>query len=69
MPKIKVTYWRGTQQLEGTADSYEGAMELASRNENAYTPRFFDANGVRLHDLGECLAYEPDEAGNVIVYA
>ncbi len=65
---VTVRYWIGTRECEGRAINYTGAMLIASRNQNAYTPRFYDHAGVRLHDLGNCLAYEPDDAGDVIVY-
>ena len=38
---IKVFYWRGTLQLEDEAESYEEAMKIAARNQNAYDPTFF----------------------------
>lgn len=63
--KITVTYWRGTLQLTGTATTYRGAMRIASRNQNAFPPRFYDEKGIQLHDLGHTLAYEPDENGEI----
>lgn len=56
--QITVKYWVGTSRREDIATSYEEAMEIASRNQNAYPPRFYDPDGVQLHDLGNCLAYE-----------
>lgn len=50
--KIKVVYWAGTVQVEAFANSYRGAMKLAARNNNAYDPTFYDADGYRLHDDG-----------------
>jgi hypothetical protein len=60
MTKVRVTYWRGTTECEGVATSYRGAMRIASRNQNAWEPRFYDAEtGERLYDDGQGLA-NPD---------
>ena len=56
-------------RLEGTATTYAGAMRIAGRNQNAYPPKFYDPEGRELHDLGNCLAYEPSDSGEVICYA
>lgn len=74
---VTVKYWIGTTQHEGKATTYKGAMRLASKNRNAYSPSFYDSKGVELFDDGIGLAY-PDaetvlaESGAVIerrVYA
>jgi hypothetical protein len=62
--KITVKYWIGTTQYTGTAKTYLGAMKLASKNQNAYQPRFCDENGIELHDDGNGLAYEGRLAGS-----
>lgn len=65
--KITVQYWRGTMRCEGTATTYKGAMRIASRNQNAYGPSFYDDKGVQLHDMGYGLAYEePDAQGRIV---
>jgi hypothetical protein len=49
--------------MSGTAKTYRGAMRVASNNQNAYPPRYFDENGVELHNDGYGLAYpEPEMA-------
>jgi hypothetical protein len=68
--KIQVRYWRGTQRFIGVATTYRGAMRIASRNQNAYLPTFWAADGRKLMDDGQGLAYEDDlDAGGVIHYA
>ena len=59
-PKIvRVTYWRGTLQLEDLAASYAEATEIASRNQNAYPAKFYDlATGEQLYDDGNGLRGE-----------
>ena len=64
--KVIVKYWRGTTRHEGTAKTYKGAMRIASRNQNAYPPRFYDASGRELYDTGYGLAYADHQPGNVI---
>jgi len=59
--KVRVRYWRGTTQQEGTATTYAGAMRIASKNANAYGPSFWDEHGEQLHDDGAGLAYEETE--------
>lgn len=56
--KITVRYWRGTSRCEGTATTYKGALRIASRNQNAFQPRFYDEDGKELYDNGFGLAYE-----------
>jgi hypothetical protein len=60
MTKIIVKYWRGTLRLEDTAESYDGAMEIATKNQNAYPPRFYTETGEELHDDGNCLVTESE---------
>lgn len=60
---ITVKYWRGTMQLTGKAKTYRGAMKLASKNQNAYSPQFYDSTGRELLDDGNGLCYK-DEAEN-----
>lgn len=60
MKKIIVRYWRGTTQVEATASTYQSAMRIASRNQNAYPPTFWTLDGERLHDNGYCLCKESD---------
>ena len=65
--QMTVKYWRGTTRLEGKATTYRGALRLASHNQNAYPPRYYDNRGVELHDTGYGLAYEePDEKGRIV---
>ena len=66
--EITVRYWVGTRECKGSAKTYAGAMRLAGKNQNAFAPRFYDHAGEQLHDLGNCLAYAPTDAGEVIVY-
>lgn len=58
--KIRVEYWRGNTKYVGHAKTYKGAMRIASRNQNAYPPRFYDKDGKELYDTGYGLAYQPD---------
>lgn len=67
--QITVKYWLGTLRQEAVAGSYEEAMEIASRNQNAYEPKFYDPDGVRLYDLGNCLAYEAQDGETTRAYA
>ena len=60
--KIRVIYWRGTTECEGFATTYCGAMRIASRNQNAYQPRYFDDDGRQLYDDGNGLRYEDADA-------
>ena len=55
--KIKVEYWRGTTKLQGIATTYQGALRIANRNQNAFLPRFYDEKGIELYDIGFGLAY------------
>lgn len=64
--RITVKYWQGTTRLEAVASSYAEAMEIASRNQNACPPRFYDPDGVQLYDLGNCLAYEAEPGETTI---
>lgn len=48
--------------MEATATTYRGAMRIASRNQNAYGPRFYNERGKELHDDGNGLATEADMA-------
>jgi hypothetical protein len=66
---ITVKYWRGTLQVTGKARSYAGAMRIASLNQNAYSPTFWDGNR-QLIDDGNGLAYRDEveqETGSVVV--
>lgn len=58
---VTVRYWRGTIQLEEKVKTYREAMSIASQNQNAYGPSFFDENGVELHDDGQGLCYPDPE--------
>lgn len=40
MDKIRVDYWIGTEQCVAYAKTVRGAFRIASRNWNAYDPRF-----------------------------
>lgn len=55
--RIQVIYWRGTTQCVGYARTYRGAMRIASRNQNKYSPTFWDGDR-RLLDNGYGLVYE-----------
>ena len=64
---VVVTYWVGTSQRTGTAETYAEAMALADLNKNAYPPRFADETGKPLYDTGYGLAYEePDSQGRIV---
>lgn len=67
--KIVVKYWHGTLECQGIATSYRGAMRIASRNQNAYQPRYYDPQGRELFDTGYGLAYEPQAGDKTIVCA
>jgi hypothetical protein len=70
MVKVKVVYWRSTTQLEGTATTYAGARRVASKNQNAYPPRFYDKKtGEQLHDDGQGLVYESSMESDTRRYA
>lgn len=57
MAKVIVKYWRGTIQFQGTANTYAGAMRLASKNQNSWPASFWDAiTGEELFDDGQGLA-------------
>lgn len=62
---VTVKYWRGTLQLTGKSTSYRGAMRIAIKNQNAYSPRFYDAQGRELHDDGNGLAYIDPQTGEI----
>ncbi len=66
--KITVRYWRGTMQLTGMATTYAGAMRIASRNQNAYDPTFWDGHR-RLLDDGRGLVYEDTINNARLTYA
>lgn len=56
---VKVAYWQGTTQREGLAADYAEAMNLASQNQNAYDPTFWEiATGRQLFDDGNGLCVE-----------
>lgn len=58
--KITVRYWIGTTQHEGTATTYRGAMRIADRNQNAYGPTFWGADGNQLGDNSYGLEQMPE---------
>lgn len=66
--EITVKYWRGTTQHEGKATDYAGAMELASKNQNAFPATFYH-EGRKLADDGNGLAYEDKLEQGVTEYA
>ena len=49
--RVRVEYWCGTTQMTGTAMTYRGAMRLAAKNRNAYSPKFYDGNRELLDDV------------------
>ncbi len=66
---VTVNYWRGTMRLTGTANTYRGAMRIASRNENSFGPRFYEGDRELIDD-GHGLAYLDEverESGPVVV--
>lgn len=66
MATVKVIYWVGTSQKEEVADSYEAAMAIADKNQNAYDPTFFEvSSGRKLFDHGDFLGYE-SESGEIV---
>lgn len=65
---IRVEYWRGTLQLTGKARTYRGAMRIAARNQNAWSPRFY-AENRQLFDDGNGLAYADELDRGCTVYA
>jgi len=65
---IRVTYWRGTRQCEGRATTYRGAMRIAARNQNAYGPQFYAADGEKLLDDGNGLMRESVADSGKLVY-
>lgn len=67
MPIITVRYWRGTTEQEATAYSYAEALEIAGRNENAYSPTFWHGD-KQLRDDGYGLAYDESLASGKPVY-
>lgn len=57
--KVKVVYWQGTTQREELAADYQEAMSIASRNQNAHDPAFYEiSTGKELFDDGNGLCYE-----------
>lgn len=58
---VTVKYWVGTARHEGKATSYAGAKRIASKNQNAYSPSYYDEKGVELIDDGIGLAYPNPE--------
>ena len=65
---VTVRYWRGTTQLTGMATTYRGAMRLAAKNQNAYSPTFYHGDR-KLIDDGQGLAYADLADKGEIVYA
>ena len=55
---VTVNYWVGTTEQSGKAKTYAQAMKLADRNQNAFSPSFYDEDGKQLYDTGYGLAYE-----------
>jgi hypothetical protein len=55
---VTVCYWRGTTQYSEKVGSYQEAMEVAGRSENAFPPTFYDEDGRKLYDDGQGLCYE-----------
>jgi hypothetical protein len=55
--KVKVIYWLGATQHEEFVQSYMDAMNVACRNQNAFSPTFWDEQGNQLFDDGHGLAY------------
>jgi len=47
---ITVYYWRGTMQITGKAQTYRGAMRIASRNQNKFSPTFYENNQELIDD-------------------
>lgn len=66
--KIRVVYFLGTLQREGFATTYRGAMRVASRNQNAWSPRFYADDGEKLLDDGNGLMRESNVASGNLVY-
>ena len=66
--QIRVQYWRGTRECEGTASTYRGAMRIAARNSNAFDPTFWDGDR-KLIDDGHGLAYEEEASQGRTLYA
>ena len=60
---ITVHYYVGTSKQEGTATTYQGALRIASRNENAHDP-WFERDGERYYDNGVCLENENGHCWN-----
>lgn len=56
---VRVVYWEGAAQREGLAADYSEAMQFASRNKNAFGPKFYEiATGCQLFDDGNGLCVE-----------
>jgi hypothetical protein len=66
--RVRVEYWCGTTQMTGTAMTYRGAMRLAAKNRNAYSPKFYDGNRELLDD-GSGLVYADELEHGRTVYA
>lgn len=58
---ITVKYWRSTTQHEEQCFTYAEAVEIASRNQNAFPPRFYGDRGEELFDDGNGLWSESTE--------
>ena len=58
---VTVVYWQGTTQRSEQASSYEEALEIAGRNQNAYSARYYDDRGRELYDDGNGLCYPEPE--------
>jgi hypothetical protein len=56
---VRVVYWQGTVQRTEEVSTYAEAMEVASKNSNAYDPAFYEiSTGKQLFDDGNGLCYE-----------
>ena len=60
--QVKVVYWIGTTQHEEWVSTYAEAMKVASKNQNAYDPSFYDSDGRELIDDGNGLRHEDSDA-------
>ena len=56
---IRVVYWAGTREVEGFANTYQSALRIAGKNQNAHGPTFYDTStGKVLFDDGNGLCDE-----------
>lgn len=56
---VRVVYWAGTTQREAEVPDYAAAMRVASLNQNASQPTFWElSTGKQLFDDGNGLCYE-----------